>query len=117
MKILIADDSLEMRRCVREMVSPGHEFIECTNGHEVTAAFAACQPDWVLMDIEMPGQDGLTAARQIRAEFPKAKIIFVTAFDERRLRTAASLLGQGYVLKHELEQINRIIENPHCNSF
>jgi CheY-like chemotaxis protein len=99
-----------MRRCVREIIFADHEFIECANGLEAVKAFASHQPDWVLMDIEMPGQDGLSAARQIRAHYPKAKIIFVTAFDERRFRAAASQLGQGYVLKDELEQINRIIE-------
>lgn len=109
MKILVADDSAEMRRCVREVVAAADEIIECSSGLEAVAAFARHLPDWVLLDIEMPGQDGLSAARQIRAEFPNARIIFVTAFDERRLRAAAAQLGQGYVLKTNLEQINRII--------
>lgn len=108
MKILIADDSAEMRRCIRETLPIGHEIIECADGQEAVAAFAFHHPDWVLMDIEMPGQDGLSAARQIRKGSPQARIIFVTAHDERRLRAVATQLGT-YVLKDNLEQINQII--------
>jgi|SRR6516165_3107564 CheY-like chemotaxis protein len=109
MKILIADDSAEMRRCVRNVMALGHEFIECSNGQEAVTAFSLHHPDWVLMDVEMPGQDGLSAASEIRAEHPEARIVFVTAFDEQRLRAAAALLGQGYVVKSNLERINQII--------
>lgn len=110
MKILIADDSAEMRRCIREVLSPKDNVLECATGREAVAAFGMSRPDWVLMDIEMPEQDGLSAAREIRAAFPQARIVFVTAHDERRLRAAASQLGEGFVLKTRLDEIRQLLE-------
>jgi DNA-binding NarL/FixJ family response regulator len=71
---------------------------------------AAEQPDWVLLDIQMPELDGLSAAREIKANRPEVRILFVTAHDEKRFRAAASQLGaNGYVLKEHLEEINQIV--------
>jgi CheY-like chemotaxis protein len=108
-KILIADDSVEMRRCIREVLSPDDQIIECGSGREAVEAFRASQPDWVLMDIEMPDQDGLSAAGQIKAACPEARIVFVTAHDEWRLRASALLLGCGFVAKNHLEEIHRFL--------
>lgn len=110
MKILIADDSDDMRRCIRERFSPKDDIFECASGRQAVAAFRLSQPDWVLMDIEMPEQDGLAAAKEIRAVFPKARIIFVTAHDERRLRAAAAQIGNGFVLKTRLDDIHQLIQ-------
>ena len=109
MKILIADDSAAMRQCMREMFSCTHEILECASGREAVAMFGVTRPDWVLMDIEMPEQDGLSAAREIRASFPDARIIFVTAHEGSRLRASASQLGHGFVLKNQLDQIRQLI--------
>jgi DNA-binding NarL/FixJ family response regulator len=110
LKFLIVDDSARMRRCIVDFLPATVEKIECANGDKALAAFVKHQPDWVLMDIEMKPMDGLTAAGQIRAEWPKAKIIFVTSYDQPRFRDAASQLKvEGYVLKDNLEQINHIV--------
>ena len=110
MKFLIADDSAQMRRCIKDSLAAAVETVECLDGKEAIAAFAKHRPDWVLMDIEMEPVDGLAAARQIRADWPEAKIILVTSHDQSRYRQAAAQLGlQGYVLKDNLEQINQIV--------
>jgi CheY-like chemotaxis protein len=109
MKILIADDSPAMRQCIREIFSCHHEILECASGREAVAIFGINRPDWVLMDMEMPEQDGLSAAREIRACFPEARIVFVTAHEGLRLRTEAAQLGHGFVLKNRLEEIHQII--------
>jgi DNA-binding NarL/FixJ family response regulator len=110
MKLLIVDDSAAMRRCIRDLLLDADEKLECSDGNEAVRAFAAWQPDWVLMDIEMKELDGLSAARQIKADWPESRIIFVTAHDEPRFRAAASQLNvHGYVLKDHLEAINQIV--------
>lgn len=110
MKFLIVDDSAPMRRCIKDFLPTTVEKLECRDGLEAIAAFAAHRPDWVLMDVEMQPLDGLAAARQILAQWPKAKIIFVTSHDEPRFRDAAlQMKVEGYVLKDNLEQINRIV--------
>jgi CheY-like chemotaxis protein len=109
-KILIADDSAEMRRCIREFLSSKDKILECASGREAVAVFNTNRPDWVLMDIEMPEQDGFSAAREIRAAYPEARIVFVTAHDELRVRTVASQLGQGFVLKTRLQEIQPLLD-------
>ena len=110
MKFLIVDDSAQMRRCIRESLPAAVEKVECRDGQQAILAFAEHQPDWVLMDIEMKPLDGLSAARQIRADWPKARIIFVTSYDQPRFREAAAQLKvEGFVLKDNLDQINQIV--------
>ena len=110
MKMLIVDDSAAMRRCIRDLLPVADEKIECSDGREALLAFATHHPDWVLMDIEMKELDGLSAARQMIADWPEAKIIFVTSHDRSRFREAASQLKvEGFVLKENLEQINQIV--------
>ena len=113
MKILIADDSTAMRLCIKQALLHVDETLECSNGREAVRLSALERPDWVLMDIEMPELDGLSAAREIKAKWPEARILFVTAHDERRFRAAASQLGaRGYVLKEHLDEINKIVGSP-----
>jgi DNA-binding NarL/FixJ family response regulator len=111
MKMLIVDDSAAMRRCIKEVLPSTDEKLECSDGDEAVRAFAEHHPDWVLMDIEMKKLDGFTAARRIKADWPEARIIIVTAHDRRRFREAASQLKvEGYVLKDHLEEINQIVQ-------
>jgi DNA-binding NarL/FixJ family response regulator len=117
MKFLIVDDSAQMRRCIKDFLPAAIEKVECGNGQEALAAFAQHRPDWVLMDIEMKPVDGLAAARQIRTQWPQARIIFVTSHDQPRFREAASQLKvEGYVLKDNLDQINQIVAATPRNS-
>lgn len=110
MKMLIVDDSAAMRRCIRKLLPEADEKFECSDGSEAIRAFAKHRPDWVLMDIDMKELDGLSAARQIKADWPAARIIFVTAHDKQRFRDAASQLkADGYVVKDRLDEINEII--------
>lgn len=109
--MLIVDDSAAMRRCIKDALPSTDEKLECSDGKEAIQAFADHRPDWVLMDIEMKELDGLSAAWRIRADFPEARIIFVTAHDRPRFRDAASQLkADGYVLKDHLEEINQIVQ-------
>jgi len=112
MKIIVADDSATMRACIKDQFPPEYRLLECADGREAVALYAAERPDWVLMDIEMPTLDGIRAAREIKALWPEARIVFVTAFDERELRAAAMELGFGYVLKESLQDLAQLIQRP-----
>jgi two-component system, chemotaxis family, chemotaxis protein CheY len=109
LRLLIVEDNPEMRRLLKRLVADlAAEVAECDDGSGALEAYRDCQPDWVLMDIEMKGTDGITATRQIRAVFPDAKVIFVTNHDTQSLRQAAQQLGAcGYIVKEDLLEVRR----------
>ena len=87
------------------------EFVECSDGREAADAYREHQPDWVLMDIQMPEVDGLTATRQLTSAFSEARVLIVTQFEGQHLRAAAHRAGaRGYVLKENLLQARELIE-------
>lgn len=101
MKILIVDDEPPARDRLKRLIEElaGCECAgEAGNGAEAIALAARLAPDVVLMDIRMPGMDGVEAARHLsRLDEPPA-VIFITAYDEYALR-AFDTQAVGYLLK------------------
>ena len=113
MKILIIDDNQQARQMIIDYVlSEADEFRECEDGAESLSVYAEFQPDLVLMDWEMKKVNGLTATKNIIAEFPNAKILMVTNFDELDLRQAAKEAGAiGYVRKENILELRHILNS------
>jgi len=114
LKVLIVDDNAQMRQMVKSYLRGlAEETRECADGAEALAAYTDFLPDWVLMDWEMKLMDGLTATRQIIADFPDAKVLLVTNHDEKVLRQAATEAGAcGYVLKENLLDVRGWLQTP-----
>ena len=88
MKIVIADDEPLARERLRMLLAeqPGVEVVaEAGDGHEALHACAAHDPDLVLLDIAMPGIDGLEVARHLQAFEPRPAVVFCTAYDAHAL--------------------------------
>lgn len=111
--ILIVDDNAAMRRMIGRIVKDyAGRIYECSDGSQALKAYKENHPDWVLMDIEMKEKDGLTATEEILTNFPKAKILIVTKYDDEGMRNAARCAGAcGYVLKENLLDIRGIISS------
>ena len=104
---MIADDHSSFRRVLRDFVPGAHAVVECADGTEVVSRFAEERPDCVLMDVEMPGLDGIAATRIIRRQFPTACVIIVTQHDDPDARLAASQAGAvAFVPKERLFELN-----------
>ena len=101
--VLICDDHRIVREGLRQFVSavPGVDKVEtAASGEEVLARYPHEHPDLVLMDVRMPGLGGLEATRRLVAQFPEAKVIMLTAADDRdQVAAAVSSGARGYLLK------------------
>jgi DNA-binding NarL/FixJ family response regulator len=102
-KVLIADDHpliLQGLRRTLEACDDIEVVGEARAGSEVPPLVARRAPDVVLMDLRMPGLDGVECVRQIKASSPEVKAVLLTASEERSAIEAAIAAGaSGYVLK------------------
>lgn len=102
-RLLIADDHAFYREGVRTMLLglPDMEVIgEAANGDETIAQAESFQPDVILMDIKMPGTNGIEATRHILQASPHIKVLVVTMFEDDDSVFAAMRAGaRGYLLK------------------
>lgn len=102
---------MEIRRLIKQIVHKLSDTVfECEDGVQALSAYCEHHPDWVLMDIEMPDTDGITATRQITTAFPEAKIAIITNFDTVSLREAAAEAGAiEYIVKENLMELRRLL--------
>ena len=110
-KVLIVEDAPFIREMIRDILeSHDHEIVgEAANGLEAIEKYKALKPDVVLMDILMPGMDGLSAIMKIIELDPKAKIIVVSALVKEALRKEAMRAGAvDFVAKPF--QVERLLE-------
>ena len=105
---LIADDHEVVREGVRLSLSraPHIRVVgEATDGASAVALAERRRPNVVIMDIRMPGQDGLEAAKEITEKLPDTNVLLFTAYDERSLLTRGLEAGaKGYLLKESPNQ-------------
>ncbi|KNB53311.1 response regulator transcription factor [Streptomyces caatingaensis] len=102
-RVLIADDDALVRAGIRAIVETGEDITvtgEARDGTEAVDAVHRDRPDVVLMDIEMPGCDGLTATRRLLARPAPPKVLVLTTFGMDENITAALHAGaSGFLLK------------------
>jgi CheY-like chemotaxis protein len=113
MNLLIVDDNAGIRRMLRRILLDTASTIwECTDGSQALAAYEEHHPDVVLMDVRMPGLDGLAATRQICTRHPAARVIVVTDYQDDDVRAAALEAGaKEYVLKHEMNLLPEVLSS------
>lgn len=109
MRVIVVDDDAIVVRSLSTILGaePDIEVAGTgTSGEEAVSLFSACEPDVVLMDIQMPGGDGLSAAEKILAADPAARVVFLTTFsDDDYIVRALRLGARGYIIKQDVATI------------
>ena len=107
-QVLIADDHPLFRKGMRALLMTTSDMViigEATTGQETIELAATLQPDVILMDLQMPGINGIEATRQICHTSPHIRILVVTLFeDDASVFTALRAGARGYVLKDAQEE-------------
>ena len=103
LNVLLVDDQRLMRDGLRTLLELEPDMTvagEAADGEEALAQFRETRPDVVLMDVRMPGMDGVEATRRLRAMDPAAKVIILTTFDDDEYVFEGLRAGAvGYLLK------------------
>lgn len=109
MRVIVVDDDAIVVRSLSTILGaePDIEVAGTgTSGEEAVSLFSACEPDVVLMDIQMPGGDGLSAAEKILAADSAARVVFLTTFsDDDYIVRALRLGARGYLIKQDVATI------------
>jgi DNA-binding NarL/FixJ family response regulator len=101
-RIVIADDHPVFRFGLRALLNamPDTEVVgEVTTGEAALALAGTLQPDVILMDVNMPGVNGIDATRRIREAHPEIRILIVTMLEDDSVFTAMRAGARGYVVK------------------
>jgi DNA-binding NarL/FixJ family response regulator len=106
-RVIVVDDHAVIRRGVQEILHAFPEWELCgeaENGQEAIRLAETVKPDMIIMDVSMPGLNGLEATRIIRNILPDTKILLLTLHSSTELVRSAFRAGaRGYVLKSDAE--------------
>lgn len=117
-RVLIVDDHFMVRDGLKVFVDvlPDMECVgEASNGEEAVRVCQQVRPDVVLMDLVMPGMDGVSATEAIRKQFPETRVLALTSFVDKDLVQKAVRAGAtGYLLKNaSMPQLASAIRQAH----
>jgi len=114
-RVLLVDDNIIYLRTVSALLSnkPEIEIVGCAvSGEEALEMVDVAQPDLILLDLKMPGMDGLEVTRRVKAEHDAIRIAIVTASCDGEYRAAAAEAGaDDYICKDRLtSELRRLLE-------
>lgn len=111
MRLMIVDDHNGARQMIREMLTfPGIIHCECASGEEAMEKAREFKPDWITMDVRMPGLNGFQAAAMLQQAHPATRIVIVTTDNHPHLRQMASVVGAvGFFRKENLIELRQLV--------
>ncbi len=99
-RVLVVDDDKSLTQFLQDFFSQeGHQILTALDGPNAIAAVRRHQPDLVLLDMKLPGLDGVGVLKMIRQERPSTQVIVVTSYDEDYQRICEELGVEGFFAK------------------
>jgi RNA polymerase sigma factor (sigma-70 family) len=117
-RVLVVDDHAVIRQGLRMLLEahPGIEVVaDCENGRDALLAVERLRPDVVLMDVVMPGLNGIEATRQVRRASASTKVVILSGFvDEEQITGAIRAGASGYLVKNsDVSELILAIQTVH----
>ncbi len=116
-KVLLVDDHqvvLEGLRRILELDEEIEVVGEARNGYEAISKATHLSPDIIVMDLKMPGMDGITAIRELKQRLPRVNVLMLTFYAEDFVEQAIEAGASGYLLKDSSsEQITSAVHQVH----
>jgi len=114
---LIVDDATVMRMRLRDILEPKYKITaEAENGEQAISLYNEVKPDFVTLDITMPGVDGLHALDSILSEHPDAKVVIVSAVGQKQIvfqalsKGAKDFIVKPFERERVLRAVNRLFD-------
>ncbi|MBV8550586.1 MAG: response regulator transcription factor [Acidobacteriaceae bacterium] len=103
-RLVVADNHPQMSAALRDLLEPAYDVVAVVaDGRAALEAAEQYEPDGIVLDIAMPGMNGLEVAQRLRKSRPGVRIIFVTVHSDQAYVAEAFRLGaQGFVVKRAL---------------
>lgn len=103
-RVFLADDLRDIRERVKELLKKDFDIVgSAQNGQEAIQAATVLNPELLVLDISMPGLDGIQVASRLRESGCKSKVVFLTMHEDRDYVEAAFSVGAlGYVVKSRI---------------
>jgi DNA-binding NarL/FixJ family response regulator len=102
--VLVVDDQLVFRQVAHEVIDATEEFEmvgEAASGPHALVAVAELAPDLVLVDVRMPGMDGIETATRLRAEHPEAVVVLITVEEPPNLPAGLFSCGAATLVRKQ----------------
>lgn len=113
-KILVVDDQYGIRVLLCEILQKdGYKMFDAANGVQALKIVDQEKPDLVLLDMKIPGMDGLEILKRIKADNPQVDVIMMTAYGELNLINEAMSLGAitHFAKPFDIDDIREVIKN------
>ena len=110
---LIVEDNAPFRHFLNELLRerfPVMIIAEAEEGEEVRRKIHTLAPDLILMDIGLPGENGLALAREIKGRYPKTIVIILTGYDLPEYRQAAAQYGAKYFFSKDALDVEDMVK-------
>jgi DNA-binding NarL/FixJ family response regulator len=111
MRLMIVDDHASTREMIRRFLDfPGMTYCECAGGDEAVTRVREFKPDWVTMDVHMPGLNGFQSTKALRGAHPAARVMIVTSDNQPHFRQLSREVGAiGLIAKENLMALRMML--------